>query len=313
MILLLFFDLFRFADKYLPFARPESLFPQAPVLEFLQKQEEPFRIEKESSEIVPANMWSSYGLESASGYNPLYPARYAELISVLNTNEVRFDDVGRYALVRNFESPLFDFLNNKYLLAVKRGSDGRPNEKGEISYLYKDSKFKLVYSDKSVAVLENPLSFPRAFLVGAKIIEKDKNKIAELLLSKEINLRKIVILEEEISQNFRQSTSKNSEDLSTESVEFVEYSRNEEILRINTDGDKILVISETFYPGWKAFLDGTQTKIYRANFAFKAVFIPEGEHQLRLVYDPWSFKLGSWISLLGIAICAFLLLIRKKL
>ena len=310
LMLIFVFDLFRFGDKYLPFTRKELLFPKTPLLEFLQKQEKPFRIEKESSEILPANMWGYYGLESASGYNPLYPQRYSEFISILNTNEARFD-VSRYALVRNFDSQLFDLLNNKYLLVLKRNSDGQPSEQGEISYLYKDSKFKLIYSDKSLAVLENTLSFPRAFLVEEKIIEKDKEKMAQLLLSSDIDLSKVVILEEEINGNDLKSS--NSQEIFTDEVEFISYKPNEETLRISVDSDKILVVSETFYPGWKAFLDGQEIKIYRANYAFRAVFIPRGEHQLRMVYDPISFKLGSWLSLLGILICASLLLIRKKL
>ncbi len=310
-ILVLFLDLFRFANKYLPFVKKEMIFPQNPVLEFLKQQEKPFRIEKESNDILPANMWAYYGLESASGYNPLYSLRYAEFIFILNSGQAMFD-VSRYGLIINFNSPLFDFLNNKYLLVLKRDEKGIPSEKGEISYLYKDSKFKLVYSDKSVAVLENVSSFPRAFLVENKIIEKDKKKIAELLLSKEIDLRKTVVLEKEPEKQIESLSQQNFEGSLADLVEFTKYSQNEEILRINTDSDKILVISETFYPGWKAFLDGQQTKIYRANYAFRAVFIPKGEHQLRFVYEPMSFKVGGFLSLAGILICAFLLLIRKK-
>lgn len=312
LMLVFVFDLFRFADKYLPFVREELIFPKTPVLEFLQEQEKPFRIEKESSEILPANMWSYYGLESASGYNPLYPRRYSEFISVLNTNEVRFD-VSRYALVRNFDSQLFDLLNNKYLLALKRDEKGIPSEQGEISYLYKDSKFKLIYSDQSLAVLENTLSFPRAFLVEDKIIIKEKEEIAELLLSEEIDLRKTVILEEEPEVSAEDLSQGSPEESLTDSVEFLEYTNNEETLRVKSNSDKILFISETLYPGWKAFLDGQEAKIHRANYVFKGVFIPRGEHQLRMVYDPLSFKVGSWLSLSGILICAFLLLIRKKL
>lgn len=310
-ILVLFLDLFRFGSKYLPFVRKEMIFPQNPVLEFLKQQEKPFRIEKESQDILPSNMWAYYGLESASGYNPLYSSRYAEFIFILNSGQTIFD-VSRYGLITNFNSPLFDFLNNKYLLVLKRDEKGIPIETGKISHLYNDSKFKLVFSDKSTAVLENTLSFPRAFLVKDKIVEKDKKKIAELLLSKEIDLRKTVILEEETERKTESLNPAASGQLLADSVEFIKYSDNEEILRIKTDGDKILVVSETFYPGWRAFLDGEQTKIYRANYAFRAVLIPKGEHQLRIVYEPISFKIGGLLSLSGIIICAFLLLIRKK-
>ena len=287
------------------------IFPKNPTLEFLQQQKKPFRIEKESNDILPANMWSYYGLESASGYNPLYSLRYAEFIFILNSGQAVFD-VSRYGLITNFNSPLFDFLNNKYLFALKRNEKGIPSEEGEISYLFKDSKFKLVYSDKSVAILENTLSFPRAFLVENKIIEKDKKKIAELLLSKETDLKKTVILEEELEKQIESSNQQDSKKSLTNLIEFSKYSNEEEILLVSTDSDKILVVSETFYPGWKAFLDGKKTKIYRANYAFRAVFVPEGEHQLRFVYDPWSFKLGGGLSLLGTLVCVSLLLKRKK-
>jgi len=313
LFLIFIFDLFRFADKYLPFVNQETLFAKTPVFEFLQKQEKPFRIEKESSDILPANMWSYYGLEASSGYNPLYSLRYAEFISLLNTNQMVFE-LSRYALVRNFDSQLFDLLNNKYLLVLKRSPDGITNERGDISYLFEDSKFKIVFEDKSMAVLENTLAFPRAFLAEEVVIEDEKEEIAKLLLSKDINLRKTVILEEEPDFKIKEEevTIDNSEELLSEDVEFVDYQSGSEKLRITANNDKLLFISETFYPGWKAFLDGKQVKIYRANYAFKAVFIPEGEHELEFIYQPLSFRIGSYLSLIGVLLCACLILIRKK-
>jgi uncharacterized membrane protein YfhO len=60
----------------------------------------------------------------------------------------------------------------------------------------------------------------------------------------------------------------------------------------------ILVLTDSYYPGWKVFVDGTQGKLLRANYFFRAVELPAGAHQVEFVYDPLSFKIGLIVSLL---------------
>jgi uncharacterized membrane protein YfhO len=62
-------------------------------------------------------------------------------------------------------------------------------------------------------------------------------------------------------------------------------------------------LSDTYYPGWKAWVDGRPEKIYQANYAFRAVPLSAGVHQVKFVYDPVSFKWGAGVTLLGILIC----------
>jgi hypothetical protein len=59
-------------------------------------------------------------------------------------------------------------------------------------------------------------------------------------------------------------------------------------------------LSDTYYPGWKAFVDGKRTKIYRANYTFRALPLSAGTHRVEFVYDPLSFKLGALFTILGI-------------
>lgn len=63
------------------------------------------------------------------------------------------------------------------------------------------------------------------------------------------------------------------------------------------------MLSDTYYPGWKAFVDGTRQKIYRANYAFRAIPLSAGTHNVEFVYDPMSFKLGIGVTILGILGC----------
>ena len=64
----------------------------------------------------------------------------------------------------------------------------------------------------------------------------------------------------------------------------------------------LLYLADTFYPGWKAYVDGIKTKIYRANYNFRAVPLPPGEHQVEFRYQPLSFYMGAGITGLTIFI-----------
>jgi uncharacterized membrane protein YfhO len=73
-------------------------------------------------------------------------------------------------------------------------------------------------------------------------------------------------------------------------------------------------LADLNYPGWKAYVDGTQKDILNANYLFRGVFINEGNHVIKFIYDPLSFKLGwvaSFISLV-VLICIGIRLRKKR-
>lgn len=79
-------------------------------------------------------------------------------------------------------------------------------------------------------------------------------------------------------------------------------------LEINAQADKpsSLYVADTYYPGWKAYVDGVETKIHKANYAFRSIQLPEGSHQVVFKYQPMSFKIGKIISLISITIVIIL-------
>jgi hypothetical protein len=72
---------------------------------------------------------------------------------------------------------------------------------------------------------------------------------------------------------------------------------------VDSPADGILVISENFYPGWQASVDGQPVDILRANLTLRAVPIRAGQHRIEMWYDPSSFRVGAAISLLTLAAC----------
>jgi uncharacterized membrane protein YfhO len=75
-----------------------------------------------------------------------------------------------------------------------------------------------------------------------------------------------------------------------------------------------LVLADTYYPGWRAFVDGHPAQVWRANYGFRAVAVDAGEHEIEFQYRPRSFVLGAAIS--GVALLAVAVLgidtLRKR-
>ncbi|MGO8925446.1 MAG: YfhO family protein [Limisphaerales bacterium] len=66
----------------------------------------------------------------------------------------------------------------------------------------------------------------------------------------------------------------------------------------------LVVISQSHYPAWRAYVDGRPTKIWRANYAFQALEVPAGRHQIKLVYVDKKLFAGAVLSGLGLLACA---------
>jgi uncharacterized membrane protein YfhO len=92
-------------------------------------------------------------------------------------------------------------------------------------------------------------------------------------------------------------------------VELAEPSARRLRIKVRSAAAAFLVISDSFYPGWKARLDGETVRLLPANFVQRGLPVPAGEHDLVLTYDPWSFRLGAALS--GAALALMLVLRRR--
>ena len=81
------------------------------------------------------------------------------------------------------------------------------------------------------------------------------------------------------------------------SLFFSVYEANTLAVVVNTPAPAYLVLAESAYPGWQAFIDGVPAPIYRANTAFRAIYLPDpGEHTVLLAFRPPSVMIGLLIS-----------------
>jgi hypothetical protein len=191
-----------------------------------------------------------------------------------------------------------------------------------------DPRFELIYArieglpgkredllkENTIKLYKNLNPLPRAWLVrDFKVL--DSKTILSRMTSKDFRPDREVLLEEKpkcggeaIGGRRRpplRKTNDGGEPLSglPQKVEIIYEKNNRLQLLVNSAEDSLLVLSDTYYPGWKAFVNGTPQKIYQADYAFRAVPLNPGTHRLEFVYDPMSFKLGAGVTLLGILGC----------
>jgi hypothetical protein len=74
--------------------------------------------------------------------------------------------------------------------------------------------------------------------------------------------------------------------------------------RTDSPAPALVIISQSYYPTWKARIDGNPTRLWRADYAFQGIEVPAGSHEVILKYDDTAFHVGCWLSLLGVMILA---------
>jgi hypothetical protein len=80
---------------------------------------------------------------------------------------------------------------------------------------------------------------------------------------------------------------------------------------VETPSACVATVAQTFYPNWKAYVDGHATRLLRANYAFQALLVPPGKHLIELRYRDITFEIGAALSVIGLSICVVLYLRRK--
>lgn len=306
LILITAFDLFRSFEKFNPFSPKELVFPNAPVFEFLRKKAGINRFWGYGSGAIEANFATQYNLFSPDGYDPLYPKQYGEFIQSSRdgkihtefTTQTRSDAViapgfGEKDLIENASRlKVLNFLGVKYI--VDRGSSEKT---------FPADNFEPVFEDNGFTVYENLKALPRVFLASDYKVFKNKEEFSNLFFSKDLDPSKAVFLEEKIDADLKGQGE----------AKIKEYKPNEIIIDVQSGGNQFLFLSDTYYPGWKAFIGQDETKIYRANYAFRAILVPSGKNQVRFVYDPLSFKAGVMVTAFSLlTLLLFVLFVRNK-
>jgi hypothetical protein len=152
-----------------------------------------------------------------------------------------------------------------------------------------DGHYRLVHSG-DVKIYENLDVLPRAFVVHESRFFAQEGQVLETMQDPSFDPAEGVLLLGEASETASLGES------ATDEVRLLSYEPERVIIEAHLGEPGYLVLTDAYYPGWHATLDGQPADILRADYYFRAVLLPEGEHRVEFVYDPLSLRLGVFLS-----------------
>ncbi|MDH7475218.1 MAG: YfhO family protein [Anaerolineae bacterium] len=163
----------------------------------------------------------------------------------------------------------------------------------------------LLHANQDIAIYRNPYALPRAWIVPQAQVISDPSALLAQLTDPAFDPRHLVLLEQEAAAPLD-----NYGLLVSSSELTLREWPNKVTITVPPDAGGYLVCADTWYPGWRAYVDGVEAEVLRANYAFRAVVLPPGAHEVVFVYQPRSFLVGGLISAATLGIAALLALIH---
>ena len=279
LLVLVFVDLFQQGNQWNPVVKMDQAMPQKqpPALEYLSKQQPPFRTVGYDYILKPStNMLAQ--VHDIRGYDVPVIDRYHQFFNHVLDGKNAF----WYYDLKAFDSgilPYLDFLNVRYLLSKKDLTAQLPKH------------VNLVYDDE-IKIYQNHHAKGLAYLVSQSIWVDSAEQALASVINRKLDLTDSVILEGEPGSEPYNNASGNRHD-----IKYSIIKANQVGLQVSTEQSAWLVFSQSYYPGWHAKINGEKTEIFAANYVLQAIKIPAGSHSVSFTYTPFSFILGCLVSL----------------
>ena len=251
----------------------DELFIRTALTDYLLGFKKPCRVET-SMGLIPCGIMPVYGIEQWTGYDGLYPERVLGFQKRLATD-----------LWKGMEP----VCSVEYYLHDPRIKPMFPRD--ELGC------FQLAASFEGIEVYWNSAALPRAFLVGRGLVLPDVAEMFETMRQKRgrFDPGEEVLLESMPAAGLPKAPRD-----ALGKAEVTEWQSTRVVVQAETQAPAILVLSDAYYPGWKAFMDGSPTELFPVDYAFRGVSVPPGPHTIEYRYDPLSFRLGLAISIMAL-------------
>ncbi len=247
----------------------------AQVRRYVQQNVPPWRFDTVDASMEWTNGAPILRIPCAAGISPMAPENAIQLRLFLHDG---YRWGWNYPLEK-LDSPVLDLLNVRYVIT-------RP---ADAPRLNANAKFRHVGSLPGQELFENTQAFPRFFLVHDTRRVASLDEARNLILRRSIDLRQTALVEERLSVAAAEGAS--------EEVRTLSYEPNQIELAVHAASAGLLVLSETYYPGWRAWVDDRPADVYPTDIALRGVLIPAGDHRVRMEFRPPLFALSLGISL----------------
>lgn len=258
-----------------------------------QESEPPFRVADLRGSVQNVEL-AMHGFDLVGGHHPNDLARYRQLLGL----------EGSTAQGANTSHPnVLQMLNVKYFAWSLGGGRGPPYE-GAQALSTAPSRVRSGVTD---ALYAYP-GLERAWVVGSATVEDEDGAALAAILSPGFDPGREAILA-------RSAMAMPEMNAATGTVVWEADGADERLLRVQTDGPGLLIVSENWFPGWEATVNGVEADVLRANLTLQAVALPSaGEHVVALRYTAPSVKRALMVSLasLGVAVLIFAVSVLRR-
>ncbi len=271
-------DLFVAARGFHGLQPADRLYPAIPELTRLSNEPGPFRVVGAKGALMP-NSALVYGLQDIRAYDGLGVAWYADVLDI----SLAWVQAHQQHELHAADSRVLDLLGVRYLIAP-------PDFPADPAHWER-------IADTTAPLYRNRRERPRAYLVDGYVVATG-NDARRRLRDGTVDVRRDAVLDAEPAPADRPERGPEGgsgpDGVGTARIAGYEHER----VTIDTEAPqrRLLVLSDTWFPGWRATVDGVPAPIARANVAFRAVTVPAGRHRVVFDYAPGSFRVGAAIT-----------------
>jgi Bacterial membrane protein YfhO len=268
-------------DFYKTFTRRQS-YPPIPMLEPLRAVKEPFRITGHGFAFPPATS-TMYELEDIRGYSAMTFNRLVETFPLWCIEQPVY-----FNRIDDLTAPFLSFLNVRYALTWDR----EPPPKG----------WREVARQEGSLLIENMNVIERAFVPRSVHVSRDTYLQPAMRFATDFRERAWI-----------EADADTHERVNGPGTVSIRNAKLGYVMQADMQAAGWIVISESAWPGWRAYVDGRRVNTHVANHAFMAVYVPAGKHEVRMKYWPESFVIGRAITLGTLAVLMALALAGRFL
>lgn len=233
------------------------------------------------------------------GYNPVQLKRYVEFMEAINGLRQDYHDANIHP--SGLRSPLLNLLNPRYIIIPNTLPPGRPRP--DLAALM--ARTTEVFHNERVRVLRNDAALPHAWIVH-DALQVERGEALDLLASGGVDPKETVLLET------TPPALEEPADPSEDNVSITRYEADRIEMTASTTAPGIVVVSEVFDSGWRAYVDGQRVPLLVADHVLRAIPLTAGEHVIEMRYEPASLRAGVWITLGALALLPLLALVSLR-
>jgi len=284
LVLLLSVDLYLFVSKFTPATRREYLHVNTRTVGLIRQDIEPVRLLSVGPDPIqgrmPPNTGMIFGLQDIQGSDSLEIGAYRRLLGALSSDRLAPGFPQPDPSLPGLDPLGATYVHSGVDLGGIRGLSLLPTGEG---WLYRNEE-----------------ALPRASLVDAYVVVADGEAALKRLADRELDpAATAIFLAPDRPERPVSIASHGAEPVVTYS------GPNRATVKAPVfSAGQLVLLSDTYYPGWHAFQDGRECRVLRADYALRAVQIERPCRRIDFVYSPVSFRAGAFASLCGLALLA---------